>query len=231
MPHALTRIEWALGEGKRSRLLHPRPSCLRGRSVITWPRVCEGCPTSTSQTFVARFTFCCRRPKGSASMCEKLLAMRPEEVGLHYSSARDSSHRTRSTRNDLSPIARISAEQPRLALAESDKNLPESIARPSTPNSVACQRARPLAMEFFRPSSADGHGPCPDTSEQTSRRDSVRYRAPRPCGRKADPICRKVGAPSALSPPAGCGIVIPTLMQRGPACKPRTCRDQGLPGR
>jgi hypothetical protein len=30
---------------------------------------------------------------------------------------------------------------------------------------------------------------------------------------------------------ARCGIVVPTLMQRGPACKPRTCRDQGLPGR
>jgi len=47
----------------------------------------------------------------------------------------------------LSPIVRMSAEQPRLALADLTEKLPESIPRPSA--AKAWLDSAPLAMEFF----------------------------------------------------------------------------------
>jgi hypothetical protein len=125
---------------------------MAARSVITWPRVCEGCPTYRllCQPYTCRpFHVCCRRSKGSASAC---VEMELEESGCSRCGPRSSPFRALFTEGgpparSLTPIVRMSAEQPRLALADLTEKLLESISRP--PSAKAWLDSTPLAMEFF----------------------------------------------------------------------------------
>ena len=145
------------------------------KSVITWPRVCEGCPTIcqpyTSLSPVSRLPcYAAAGPKGRrlrTSRRWRKFRGQPRAVFTQGGPPARSA----------SPIARMSAEQPRLALADLTKKLPESIARASSAKSVAQQGQRfcpPLAIEFFGPSSADGHGHHrPGASDKQAGGDSV----------------------------------------------------------
>jgi hypothetical protein len=188
--------------------------------------------THAWQPYVCRpFHVCCRRPKGSG-VCVRV-------GGRWWRSRRDGAPRKSpfvlcSSEKEvhphvLSPIVRMSAEQPRLGSSGSDQKatrvdrsaLHEGVARSWT--------LLPLAMEFFRPSSVDCPWSLPRHQQSTRREDGVRYGGPKLCGCKAD-CGRKVGAPSAPSA-AKSGIAIPTLLQQGPGMQATTCRGQGLPGR
>lgn len=67
----------------------------------------------------------------------------------------------------------MSAEQPRLALADLTKSyLSRSLGPRGGRGLTACPLA--MAMEFFRPSSVDGHGRRPDASSRQGRSGGVR---------------------------------------------------------
>ena len=107
------------------------------KSVITWPRVCEGCPTIcqpyTSLSPVSRLPcYAAAGPKGRrlrTSRRWRKFRGQPRAVFTQGGPPARSA----------SPIVRMSAEQPRLALADLTKKLPESIARASSAKSVARQ--------------------------------------------------------------------------------------------
>ena len=95
---ALTQNEWALDEGKRSRLLALIDGCEVGDCMATCMRGLSDIQAALPAIqAVARFTSCCRRPKGSVSACVEMerttSAMSPEGVSISCGL-----HRRRSTR-------------------------------------------------------------------------------------------------------------------------------------